>query len=856
LYKVAYHMAARARKQAAARRMREAKAPVRVDADPLSEVTGRELLTLLDQELQNLPERYRAPLVHCYLEGQTRDEAARQLGCSESTVNRRLEQGKEQLRKRLARRGLSLSAALLTLALTQAATSSALAASLLAATIKAGLAAATRAVIGSLVSPRVAGLANGALRTMSLAKLKIATAVLLATSLSIFTASAMARHVVTNAAASIGTEPQGKPAQAQEDRSRTPANTEQGERMTVRGRVLDADGNPVGQAKVAVVGESSISGRAGDFSSTRPQVLGAANAGADGRFRFNATRTSSTRFRNVFVLAASPNHGVGWLDFNPDAEQPQAEIRLPREQIIQGKLVDIQGQPAPGVSIRVSSIGKKSPGDFKGVNFFSGPAKDLAAWPKPATTDAQGRFVIGGVGRGATGLLVTEDDRFARWGFMFDAEAKDGAKEINGALEPARIIEGTVTYADTGRPAPNARLVVFARNEEEGGGTGVDGKADANGRFRINPFPGNYFEIKAYAPDGAPYLALRKLIQWPKATVKQQVEIQLPRGVLVRGKIIEAGSGAPVAKASLQFVPRTANNPNLQKDLLTGWENTIVSDDDGRFAIAVLQGPGHLLFHGPTPHYILSEIGSRQLESDLPGGTRHYAHAFVPLDLKFGADPHEIAVSLKRGVSVKGRIIGPDDKPVAQAMMLTRLSISPLSTSWRGFPAPARDGRFELHGLDPGKCYPVYFLDAKNKLGVTVELSGKQAGQEVTARLLPCGAAAARFLDAQGKPIAKQDLLVLEVVVTTGPHRYDRKSHEQGKLAADAAHVVNIDRLNHWHAPPTDAEGRTTFPALIPGATYRIVDVSDRDDIVKKEFKVEAGKKLELGDIVFKKWPR
>jgi len=116
LYKVAYHVAVRARKQAAAQRKREGSAPPRTAADPLAEVTGRELLTLLDAELQNLPERYRAPLVHCYLEGQTRDEAARQLGCSESTVNRRLEQGKDQLRKRLARRGLTLPAALLALA--------------------------------------------------------------------------------------------------------------------------------------------------------------------------------------------------------------------------------------------------------------------------------------------------------------------------------------------------------------------------------------------------------------------------------------------------------------------------------------------------------------------------------------------------------------------------------------------------------------------------------------------------------------------------------------------------------------------------------------------------------------------
>src|SRR5205807_401518 len=143
------------------------------------------------------------------------------------------------------------------------------------------------------------------------------------------------------------------------------------------------------------------------------------------------------------------------------------------------------------------------------------------------------------------------------------------------------------------------------------------------------------------------------------------------------------------------------------------------------------------------------------LEMDRPGGARQYAHAFVPLDLNAGADPQDITVSLKRGVTVKGRLVGPDDKSVPEAMMLTRLQVSPHSPCWRGFPLMVRDGRFELHGLDPEKSYPVYFVDAKNKLGATVELSGKQAGQEVTVRLSPCGSAGLRLLGGDGKPIAK-----------------------------------------------------------------------------------------------------
>src|SRR5262245_4567597 len=77
LHQVAHNLALKARGQAAARRRREQRPEKRSPADPLDEVTGRELLTLLDGELSRLPQHYRAALVLCYLEGKTRDEAAR-----------------------------------------------------------------------------------------------------------------------------------------------------------------------------------------------------------------------------------------------------------------------------------------------------------------------------------------------------------------------------------------------------------------------------------------------------------------------------------------------------------------------------------------------------------------------------------------------------------------------------------------------------------------------------------------------------------------------------------------------------------------------------------------------------------
>ncbi len=71
-----------------------------------------DLLRVLDEELAALPEAYRAPLVACFLEERTQDEAAKQLGWSLSTLRRRLDRAKELLRARLTRRGATLAGGL------------------------------------------------------------------------------------------------------------------------------------------------------------------------------------------------------------------------------------------------------------------------------------------------------------------------------------------------------------------------------------------------------------------------------------------------------------------------------------------------------------------------------------------------------------------------------------------------------------------------------------------------------------------------------------------------------------------------------------------------------------------------
>jgi RNA polymerase sigma factor (sigma-70 family) len=220
LYGVAYRVALRARDAAASRRRRERHASALPPADPAAEVTWRELGAVLDEELRGLPERYRAPLVLCFLEGKTQDEAARELGCCKSTLRRRLEHGRELLHRRLLRRGVALSVGLLATAVSQG-PASAVSAGLVEATVQAGLLSRAGPAGAMAVSAEVAALVEEVTRATALTRLKV-SAVVLAVVLLGTGAGWLAHFAAANPAPP---EPDGAPRTA--DRRAGPAAAEQ-----------------------------------------------------------------------------------------------------------------------------------------------------------------------------------------------------------------------------------------------------------------------------------------------------------------------------------------------------------------------------------------------------------------------------------------------------------------------------------------------------------------------------------------------------------------------------------------------------------------------------------------------------
>jgi RNA polymerase sigma factor (sigma-70 family) len=844
LYQVAFHIALKAKASAVARLRRERRAgePVAAAADgnkdPLAELTARELLGVLDEELHRLPKRFQTPLVLCYLEGKSRDEAAHQLGMTLATLKRRLEQGRDRLRILLERRGVALPAALTAVGLTTTAVPAALATS--AVQIVSSDAAA--------VPPYMARLAAASMQTMKASKLRTAALTILIVGL--LGGGWLARSMSTD-------EPNA--AAVASDQSVKPLNPDDSKPLTVSGRVLGPDGKPVTGASVTVVARQGAILSSGEWwAAFSNDVAGQRKTDAEGLFRLVTTRPDPLlNVRTVRVVAMKNGTGLAWKAVDADAEKPEVELRLTSVQPVRGRLVGIQGEGAAGVTVHVARITRKpDPGEREEDASVRPPSMPSLT----ATTNERGEFTFDGFGPNLKLELEIKDPRYQRkdeW-FVETADKKQ-CENLHLVLPPGQVVEGRIIYADTRKGVPHARLMIVSPYI-------VDEKADADGRFRISIFSGQHSNgdvgVHAYAPDGELYMPASQGVHFDKGVVRREVEIALPRGVPIRGKITEAGSGKPVAGA---FVTYNGDSNVRARSKL-----------DGSYQIAGWPATAaRLMVTHPSGEYLTQAIGSAGGDLDKPIGDPSYYHAVVPVDVKPDDKFVEVSITLRRGITLSGRLVGRGDKPVASAVMFVSSHKPRFEKTMH--PVHVRDGRFEVRGLDPERSYELLFLEyphaprplmmaeslqgfgqlwmadlinGKDVRGASLKVSAKKAtGEPLVVRLAQCASAKLRFVDADGK--SKQGFVPwLQLVVTPGLQVW--KAIEEKTLAAEVVTLAGAYGDQPPGQPKTDAQGYVTYTGLIPGATYRVKTYGNDmgRNIVLKDFSVDTGKTAEIEIVV------
>jgi RNA polymerase sigma factor (sigma-70 family) len=828
LYTTARQVARNARRAALRRVKREGRAAVPEAVQPLDRMTGRELLAALDEELEKLPPRYRGPLVLCYLEGLTRDEAARRLGVPAATLKVQLERGRQRLHRALTARGASLGAGLLAVAVTSPAGASP------PRLVESVLAAASGPVPDAVAALAEGVAVNGLLNKLALLALALAGAAALGIGLGSVTLTAAEKQTA-------GPVPAKGPFP---DNPMTQAAAPAPPPITVSGRVFDSDGRPVSGAKVRLWSEGTKDGAA-----VR------ATTGPDGRFHFAAGAADAGS--GAIVAASAERFGPGWVRLGEPAPG-DLTLRLPKDDVpIAGRVLTLEGRPVAGMTVRVSSLAAGADGAGLGpwveaqkreagsaadaVSLTTLPA-EATGLPTVVTTGEDGRFRLTGFGRERVvhlqmrgrGVETVSLDVMTRVGPDPGIPSHLRNATFDCLVGPARTIVGTVRDGRTGRPL--AGIKVHCPPGET--------FTDDQGRYRLD----GVAKQPTYwvAAGGLPYFFTLTGVADAPGLEALTADFALERGLVVRGRLTDRATGKPI-RGRVMYLADRANPalkdfPDFGKDFSTYKVPGGETRPDGSFEILALPGPGWLgVTAEDAERYVGAEVADWRtfLSRALPRlwwvGRFHAVVAINPS----GDDLRSLtrAVALEPGRTVTGTLVGPARQPVAGAYAA---GLTP-GFSGRRPPVGLTTAEFCASGLSAQKTGKLVFFHPGLKLGKVQPVRPEETGP-LTVRLEPLGAITGRVLDANGRPWAG-------LKVRVGPsHNISDYTDLPAELLDKLAQLLGAEVT-------TDHDGRFRVEDLLPGLKYSLTaDPGARRQGAAPAFALDtvpvtSGRTADLGDL-------
>jgi RNA polymerase sigma factor (sigma-70 family) len=833
LHGVAHRVALRAKRDAGRRHSHEREARPMSVKSQVREAEWHEVQAALDEEVGALPEKYRAPFVLCFLEGKSRAEVARELGLREGTVWSRLSQARKRLQERLGRRGIALPALLAVAALSG---EEALAAPgrLIHTTIQAAAGQADRA---AAVSARVAALAEAVSKAMSITKWKTLTLCLVAIGLAAVGAGAALRATTPLPADEAALpSPEGRAEKPQ----RGAAIDDAGATVTFRGCVLDPAGKPLAGAEVTLwchlgYWAAYRAWHPDTAGSLRPKSL--ATTGEDGRFTATFRKAEVTEnplnmwerpWRLVQVVAAAKGYGPAWASLDGKDNEEELILRLVKDAAaVKGRVLDLEGRPVVGASIRVVRVGDDSISSLWQPS-WTGLSADC-------TTDRDGRFALSGVGRGREVLLSIDGGRIEHKLVSVKSPADQAGPEVEVVAKPAKPVEGTLRVKGIGKPL--AGVVVYG--EEEAHQRIVRAVTDAQGRYRLVGLP----KADAYQLSFYPSLETGCLSTWVRVADTEGLrpvlaDVEVRRGVEVHCRLIDKVTRKPV-RGELRFTPLEVNTL-FSEALEPGgyrpsreFQRTRIPGPDGVFRFVAYPGPGLMvvILQGNMGRYLPRPIDPADLAKARGDMHMEWAKLFGMyqlIDPKEGDKPLAVDIELDPGRKATGSLLGPNGKPVSEA---TAYGLDrPFPERHVGPGVRLKADTFTASVLDTERPRTVSFVHKERKLVGHVVLRGDEKGP-VTVHMEPWGVLTCRLVSDQRKPVTGVRL----------GWRYPE---------LPAPNVPPAETVT------TDSEGRFRIEGLAPGVKFEITLHGDEKKAMTisagealKGLTIEAGQTKDLGKI-------
>jgi len=864
---------ARDQRQAADRRARrEGKAAVPETVPPIDRLTGRELLAVIDAELDRLAPIYREPLLLHFLEELTRDEIADRLAIPAGTVKIRLERGRKKLGAALTKRGVALGAGLLAVVATSRAGAS-----------PPRLVEAIRAMTGGDIPPAVAALAEG-VAVNGFVKRSILGAVALA---AVVVAGIGIGEPTTTTAGQQSEKAMPAKSETKDSKDKPAGKADEAKTRTVNGKVIDPEGKPVAGAELVhlpIDGSATVAGK----------------TAADGTFKVTVPLKGPGSY--LFPRVA----GYGTSEFLMPAMNTPGEItfKLVKDTPIRGRVIDTQGKPVAGASVVIRHLAGYVNDSMDGfLNAWLKRAPDsngppskwfvsFRSWEerKPpekegafaAVTDADGRFAIANVGSErlvtlhvqGPGIAEAEVVVVARAGFdaaPYNQATAEKMKapyselgyhamlhspEPNIVAEAEKPIRGVVKETDTGRPQAGVTVSLRERRNVRlpalTAVTNADGKYEIHGAKKADSYE---LSVGRDAKTGM----LGRTVRAADTPAYEPVtaDIGVARGVIITGRVLDDMTRKPVPGFACigilsdnEFIK---SRPEFGSADCYDIANT---DKEGVFRTVAPPGPV-LLMGGPVPdgsegNKVYMKYQQLKPDPDYPKYFRNEAEGLFGFSSPDGAttalqgqyckvlnlksDQTEVTadVILKRASTFTVKLQDSDGKPASDVMVAGNTA-----RDWM-YAVPCEGDECTVYELDTAKPRLVVLCDPTRNLAGSITLNGTEKEPAVV-KLGPVGKVKGVLVDRAGKPIAKAIVQL----------------NYKDRAAGEIDHVIRGDRRSEDKLTETNGDGEFTMDGIVPGLTFHVYARRGNAALVPPDWKrggftAKAGETTDAGRVTLK----